>query len=119
MVAIGDSRESVSLEEWAGAVNFSVGKGTIQTAAKYTLSRAQIAKLHKQYRNRLIYGAQYRADIVTATQLGITTVKEVVKLIGVSREPASRILAELRDAGVVIVSQPSHSGYLEAEGHLR
>ena len=114
-VAIGDKKGSSELEEWALDVNFSVNREGIQTDEKYTLSRSQIARMHKQYRNRLIYGAQYRADIVTATQLGITTIKDVVNLIGVSREPVSRILAELRDAGFLKDSKPAKAsqGYLE------
>jgi hypothetical protein len=109
-------KKGTALEEWAQDVHFAISKGAIQTDAKYTLSRAQIAKLHKQYRNRLIYGAQYRADIVTATQLGITAIKDIVNLIGVSREPASRILAELRDAGIIQDEQAAKASrsYLEA-----
>jgi len=96
-------------------VNFSLRKGGIQTDVKYTLSRSQIAKIHKQYRNRLIYGAQYRADIITATQIGATTIKDVVRLIGVSREPAGRVLAELRDAGLIKDEKASKAsdGYLD------
>jgi DNA-binding IscR family transcriptional regulator len=78
--------------------------------------------MHKQYRNRLIYGAQYRADIVTATQLGLTRVKDIVRLIGVSQEPASRILADLRDAGILqsrTLPAMSHEGYLEDSHTLR
>ena len=114
-VAIGDKKGSIELEEWALDVNFSLNREGIQTDEKYTLSRSQIARMHKQYRNRLIYGAQYRADIVTATQLGITTIKDIVNLIGVSREPVSRILADLRDAGILKDSKPAKAiqGYLE------
>ena len=101
IVAVGDPKGSTQPEEWARGVNFSLRKGGIQTDVKYTLSRSQLAKIHKQYRNRLIYGAQYRADIITATQIGATTIKDVVRLIGVSREPASRVLSELRDAGFI------------------
>lgn len=60
-------------------VNFSLQKGGIKADPKYTLSRPQIATMHRQYRNRLIYGAQYRADIVTLSQLGVRTVKDIVR----------------------------------------
>lgn len=117
IVTISDrQRVSAEIEEWAQAVNFSLQKGGIKTDSKYTLNRSQIATMHRQYRNRLIYGAQYRADIVTLTQLGITTVKEIVQLIGISREPASRILTDLRDAGFIKESRNTGKlkrGYLE------
>lgn len=115
-VTISDNQlEGANIEVWASEVNFLMRIGGIQTDSKYTLNRSQIAKMHRQYRNRLIYGAQYRADIVTATQLGITTVKDIVKLIGVTREPASRILAELRDAGLVKEDKTvkANKGYLD------
>lgn len=64
-VEIGDRRKvSAELEEWASEVNFSVNKEGIPVDSKYSLSRSQIARMHKQFRNRLIYGAQYRADII-------------------------------------------------------
>lgn len=40
---------------------------------KWALSKKAVAKRHNQYRNRLIYGAQWRADIVTAYELGART----------------------------------------------
>jgi predicted transcriptional regulator len=96
---VGDRKGVKELEEWAREVNFSIQKRAIQPDSKYTLSRAQIAQMHRQFRNRLVYGAQYRADIITAIQLGVTAVKDIVTLVGVSREPASRILKDLKDAG--------------------
>jgi hypothetical protein len=116
VIEIGDRQKpNADLEEWAREVNFSMRKGSIQTDAKYTLSRPQIAKIHRQYRNRLIYGAQYRSDIVTATQIGITEVKDVVKIVGVSREPATRILADLKDAGFLKAGKTAKAkkGYLD------
>ena len=119
IVAIGDRQGGSSeLEAWAEEVNFSLQKGGIKPDSKYTLSRPQIASMHRQYRNRLIYGAQYRADIVTLSQLGVTTVKEMVQLIGISREPATRILADLRDAGFIKESRTMSKlmrGYLDVD----
>ena len=47
--------------------------------------------------------------------LTIFMIKDVVNLIGVSREPVSRILADLRDAGILKDSKPAKAiqGYLE------
>jgi hypothetical protein len=121
-VLISDKNHGQNPVNWAQEVNFFLATDALKTDAKYTLSRAQLAKMHKQYRNRLIYGAQYRADIVTATQLGLTRVKDIVRLIGVSPEPVSRILADLRDAGILqsrTLPAMSHEGYLEDSHTLR
>lgn len=115
-ILISDKKHSKPPVNWAQEVNFFLAPDGLKTDAKYTLSRAQIAKVHKQFRNRLIYGAQYRADIVTATQLGLTRATDIVRLIGVSPEPASRILADLRDAGILqprTLPAMQHEGYLE------
>lgn len=117
LVSIAEKKVGFAEEPWASEVNFCVSKSAIQADPKYTLTRKQVAKMHKQYRNRLMYGAQYRADIVTAVQLGFTSVKSLVNLIGVSREPASRILADLKDAGFFddVRITPAKPMYLESE----
>ena len=59
-------------------------KGAIRTDPKWTLSREALAAINRQYRNRLIYGPQWRADIVTAVKRGATTPAEASRLSGAS-----------------------------------
>jgi len=87
-------------EDWARGSGFRVPKGSAVTHSKWTLSRAVLAKRNRQYRNRLIYGAQWRADIVTAYELGARTPAEASRMSGASYEPCYRVKAELDAAGV-------------------
>ena len=53
------------------------------------------------YKNRLIYGAQWRADIITAIERGAKTPIEISRMCGASYEPCHRVLSELKDAGIL------------------
>ena len=57
-------------EEWSRGSGFTLPKGVVRTDPKWTLSREALAAINRQYRNRLIYGPQWRADIVTAVERG-------------------------------------------------
>lgn len=52
------------------------------------------------YKNRLIYGAQWRADIITAIERGAKTPTEISRMCGASYESCHRVLSELKDAGI-------------------
>ena len=86
-------------EEWSKGSGFKLPKGIILLNKKWILSRSSLAKLNHQYRNRLIYGAQWRSDIITVIERGVTTPIEVSRISGASYEPCHRILADLTDAG--------------------
>ena len=47
-----------------------------------------------QYKNRYIYGTNWRADIITAIQCGLTNAFQISKKIGCSYEPAYRVSKE-------------------------
>lgn len=51
----------------------------------------ELVKFNLQFKNRLIYGSNWRADIITAIQLGIENPSKIKELIGCSYEPANRI----------------------------
>lgn len=88
-------------EEWAKGSGFRVAKGVISTNKKWILSRKDLAKLHHQYRNRLIYGAQWRADIITAYEQGAKNPTEASRMSGASYEPCHRVKGELEAAGLL------------------
>jgi hypothetical protein len=81
---------------------FLVPKGVVEINPKWTLARASLARLNRQYRNRLIYGAQWRADIITAFELGADTPTKASRMSGASYEPCHRVLGELQAAGLKI-----------------
>jgi hypothetical protein len=58
----------------------------------------ELVKINLQFRNRLIYGANWRADIITAIQMGIENPSKIKELIGCSYEPANRIFKQYQMA---------------------
>lgn len=58
------------------------------------LTCEELAAKNVQYRNRLIYGANWRADIITAIDLGVDSPTKIAALVGCSYEPAQRISKE-------------------------
>lgn len=59
------------------------------------LSSEDLARTNLQYRNRLLVGASWRADILTAIDLGLKTATEISRKTGCSYEPAHRVLKEI------------------------
>jgi hypothetical protein len=86
-------------EEWSRNSGLQLPKGVVRTDHKWVLSRETLARMNRQYRNRLIYGAQWRSDIITAVELGANTPAEASRLSGASYEPCHRVLGELIAAG--------------------
>jgi hypothetical protein len=54
----------------------------------------ELAKFNTQYRNRLIYGSSWRADIIAAIEFGFKNPSVIAKRIGCSYEPSHRIFRE-------------------------
>lgn len=92
-------------EDWSRGSGFLVPKGSATINPKWVLSRPTLAKQHLQYRNRLVYGAQWRSDIVTAYELGARTPVEASRMTGASYEPCYRVKSELEAAGVLTISR--------------
>lgn len=88
-------------ESWSKDSGYIVAKGLISSNSKWVLSRKALAKLNHQYRNRLIYGPQWRADIITAYEQGAKTPTEASRISGASYEPCHRVKVELEAAGLL------------------
>lgn len=54
----------------------------------------ELAKNNIQYRNRLIYGSSWRADIIAAIEFGFKNPSVIARTIGCSYEPSHRIFNE-------------------------
>ena len=54
----------------------------------------ELSKLNLQYRNRLLIGTSWRADIITAMEWGAKSPSEIKNYLGCSYEPAHRIFHE-------------------------
>ena len=81
--------------DWSKETGFVLAKTSIQTASKYSLDKLSLAKVSLPFRNRLLFGPNWRADIATAISNGAKSAKEVRQLTGCSHEPAHRIFSEL------------------------
>lgn len=73
---------------------FLIPNGTIRIRASDSQTPERLVRKNPQYRNRLIFGASWRADIITAIDVGIKTPYQIAKILGCSYEPAHRILKE-------------------------
>jgi hypothetical protein len=54
----------------------------------------ELAKSNIQYRNRLIYGSSWRADIIAAIEFGFKNPSIIARTVGCSYEPSHRIFNE-------------------------
>ena len=81
-------------EPWLSEHNILAAKGSLRIRPEDVLSVKELAKVHLQYRNRLLYGASWRADIITAIQEGGKTATEISRRVGCSYEPAHRVRRE-------------------------
>ncbi|MBN2711970.1 MAG: hypothetical protein JXR97_05980 [Planctomycetes bacterium] len=81
-------------EAWAEEYGILIAKGSVRIRPEDVLTVEELAKANGQYRNRLLFGASWRADIITAIQQGATTATDVMKRVGCSYEPAHRIRME-------------------------
>lgn len=73
---------------------FLLPKGIIRIRASDVQTPEQLVKRNPQYRNRLLFGASWRADIVTAIEMGMKNPYQIAKTLGCSYEPAHRIFKE-------------------------
>ncbi|HOX04819.1 MAG TPA: hypothetical protein PK280_00340 [Planctomycetota bacterium] len=81
-------------EPWLAAHRILTAKGSLRIRPADVLSVEELAKSNRQYRNRLLYGACWRADIVTAIEEGAETAAEIRSRVGCSYEPAHRVRRE-------------------------
>lgn len=75
---------------------FFIPAGSIRVRSIDILSREKLVKKNRQYRNRLLYGACWRADIITAIEKEIKNPYQIAKTLGCSYEPAMRIYKEYK-----------------------
>ncbi len=73
---------------------FLVPIGTVRVRASDAQTSELLVKKNPQYRNRLLFGASWRADIITAIEVGMKTPYQIAKTLGCSYEPAHRIFKE-------------------------
>lgn len=73
---------------------FLIAKGSIRCRNSDVLTVQRLIKQNLQYRNRFLFGASWRADVISAIEAGMKTPYEISKKLGCSYEPAHRIFNE-------------------------
>jgi hypothetical protein len=74
--------------------NILLAQNEIRFREDDVLSPKQLAKINRQYRNRFLYGACVRADVITAIEDGTPNPYQIAKKVGCSQGPAYRIMKE-------------------------
>ena len=74
--------------------NIFIAQNEIRIREDDVLSSKQLAKFNRQYRNRFLYGACVRADVITAIEQGTPNPYQIAKIVGCSQGPAYRIMKE-------------------------
>lgn len=70
---------------------FLIPKGSLRIRENDIFTVKELAKSNRQYKNRLIYGANRRADIITAIELGCKNPFQVSKKVGCNYATAHKV----------------------------
>jgi len=70
----------------------------LKTRDEKIYDQADLARHNRQYRNRLIIGPNWRADIITAIELGVDNPFKISTTIGCGYESAYRVMKEYKIA---------------------
>lgn len=84
--------------DWLKKINILCPTTYFVLKEESIMSSEDLIKINLQYKNRFIYGANWRADIITAIQSGYDNPSKIKNLIGCSYEPASRIFKQYKMA---------------------
>lgn len=94
------NRDQASLIKLKGSVNFleEVGILVPLTALRIreqdVMTVDELVKSNNQYRNRYIYGANWRAEIITLIQRGAQNPNQISKLLGIARSRVGIVFKE-------------------------
>ena len=72
-------------------VGFFINKNSVRIRPSDCLPPSLLAKKNKQYKNRVLFGANWRADLFTLYDSGVPTAYAAAKILGCSKETARKI----------------------------
>jgi len=81
-------------EECFESVGIIVPRSSIRIREKDILSSEELIARNRQYRNRYAFGANWRAEIITAIQDGAETPAQVAKLLGIAKSRVGVVFKE-------------------------
>lgn len=94
------NRDQSSLIKIKGAVPFLLEIGILVPSSALRIreqdvvSVEELVKLNHQYRNRYIFGANWRSEIITSIQNGAHTPGQIAALLGIARSRVSIVFKE-------------------------
>ena len=100
--------EATENEEWLMASGLKVPVGALRIRDEDVFSVEELARASLQYRLRLQYGADVRADVAYAIARGATGSSEIARLVHCSREAAGRIAGEMMAAVTAGAALPAY-----------
>lgn len=84
--------------EWLDKLGFILPSQSLRIREEDVLTPKELIKINHQYKNRYLYGASWRADIITAIELGLKNPTKISHLLSCSYEPAHRVFYEYKMA---------------------
>lgn len=81
-------------EDCFESVNIIVPRSSIRIRERDILTPEELITLNRQYRNRYAFGANWRAEIITAIQDGAKTPAQVAKLLGIAKSRVGIVFKE-------------------------
>lgn len=78
--------------------NFLIAKDSIRIRERDVLSVKELISRNTQYKNRFIYGSNWRADIITAIDKGFDNPYQIAKVLGCSYPSALKISKDYKMA---------------------
>ena len=79
---------------WLEPLGFRIPQNAIRIREDDVVPPEKLVQHNLQYKNRYLFGASWRADIITAIQRGIQSPSEIARAVGCSYEPAYRVSRE-------------------------
>lgn len=95
---LGSSIQYQGADEELKQYGILIPKKLLRIRADDVLAPTELSKVNAQYKNRLLYGASWRADIITAIESGVKNPNQISRLLGCSYEPAYRVFRDYRAA---------------------
>jgi hypothetical protein len=94
------NRDQSSLIKLKGSIDFLedvgifVAESSLRIRESDIFSVDELVKANRQYRNRYIFGANWRAEIITSIQNGAQNPNQVSKLLGIARSRVGIVFKE-------------------------
>jgi hypothetical protein len=96
---VGDRDQNIAIKrkgaiEYLQKVNILIPNGNLRIRDEDVLTVDELVSKNMQYRNRLIFGANWRSEIITAIMNGAKNANQVAKKLGINRTRVGIVFKE-------------------------